>query len=106
MKRLIIASVIFCLSAINTFADNTPKTCSIKNDGTTIGYVTAWIENGNIHISSDAPQKTVTVTVTYKKSGDIHNYTATRQIVRGKTEIIDITEDVKSIEGVSNPICN
>ena len=90
--------------AINANADDV-KTCSVKQNGTTIGYVTAWVESdtGILYVSNDT-DKRVTVTVTHTSSGV--NQTVAVTVKSGETTIGKTGLYGRSVVKVENPICN
>jgi len=101
MKKFLVILVVLIGFGINSFASDT-KTCSVKFNNETIGYVTAWydIEEKGIMVSNDT-NKRVTVTVTYEGT-----QTKTVSVDAGKTvKAVSSPNKMLNVISVTNPIC-
>lgn len=105
MKKYLLILVAMMCFGINVYADG-GKTCSVKQNGETVGYVTAWVDENYIVQVANNTTKTVTVTVTYQTCNGGRISVVVSQIEPNKTAIAGKTCKDRSVEKVENPICS
>lgn len=98
--------IAFFISTVS-FADN-GKTCSVKKNGETIGYVTAYIREGKLYVSNDSDTR-VTVEVKHckRESNGHHDVQTTYVSVDAKsTSKPQYVGQHNEVDYVGNPVCN